>query len=428
MLGSQHELVHQVRTLHEMARTTPLPKIESQIEGPSRRSRSRTRSRSRSRSRSASRSVSVSQRDEAESEPSQQRDMSYGASLDGPDDLDNAFLMQSSMFSEGSQTRAVSNVSRRDDTFGSMPFVEATGDSLSPDQPSDENISFARTSPQVKSKDASNISADTQVRLESHYIPRTSEPVQVSRDAEQNEDGGYLPSSLQRGSESATARSPTQLMNGLRDLSLESAFARGGQESSAYFGEESCLIGDAGVDSDRATSLFLSMLTREDSFHTDNSRTLSSHEITVVRPMEGGGFDSPVQGTSRKMGSMASFSRALAQQRRASKVSGEAGLDEAGKAYYDSPTMQLDRNASMFAANPSVLSESVDALPFVDSGDDGLAPLGGDWDTSNRSLKGKVLTKEMLDNPEVHLDKIYDAAGRYLKVSFSFQRLQLFCV
>ena len=342
--------------------------------------------------------------------------MSNGASFDGLEDLDNAFLLQSSMASEGSQTRAVSNVSRRDDTFGSMPFVEATGDSL--DQPSDENSSFARTSPPVKVKNISHISADTQVRLASHFIPRTSEPVQSSRDAGHYEDGGHLPSSyLKRGSESATTHSPSQLMNGLRDLSLESAFARDGPEASAYFGEESCLIGDVGVDSDRATSLFLSMLTKEDSFHTVNSKTLSSHEITVLRTMEGGGFDSPMQGTSRKMGSMASFSRALAEQRRVSKVSGDEEFDRAGKPYYDSPTMQLDNNGSMYAVNPSALSDSVDATPFVDNGENGLAPLGGNWDTSNRSLKGKVLTKEMLDNPEDHLDKIYDAAGRYLKVS-----------
>lgn len=314
---------------------------------------------------------------------------------------DNAFLVNSSVYSDG--TRAISNVSGRDDTFASLPFVEATGDSM--ELPSDEARSFDRGSP-TRKKDVFSISVDTQVRVAPHYIPRTSAPAaQPSKTASRQHESGYLPTSL------AENQSSGRLMSGLRDLSLESAFEREGQSSSAYFAEESCLIGDVNGDSERATSLFLSMLTREDSFHADNSRTLSSHEITVVRPIEGGGFESPLQGRSKQMGSMASYSRALARKRRSIKEDGEGSPDGTGKAYYDSPTMQLQQDGSMYAVSPQGEAD----LGYKDNGDNGLAPLGGDWDTSERPSKG-TLTKEMLDNPEANLNYIYDAAGRYLKV------------
>jgi tetratricopeptide (TPR) repeat protein len=366
--------------------------------------------------------MSVSLQEESGAE-SPQREIANENSNEQSDDRNKAFL-HSSMLSDGSQTKAVSNVSTRDDTFASLPFVEVTVDS-SMDQPSDEAESFAR-SPPSKVKDISHISADTQVRVAPHYIPRTTAPVAQppSMNSGQPEKAGYLPSSLQRGSDQMAAHSNSQLMSGLRDLSLESAFERDGQNSSAYFAEESCLIGGIGGDNDRATSLFLSMLTHEDSYHADNSRTLSSHEIMVVRPMEGAGFDSPVQGRSKQMGSMASFSRALAQQKRASHRHelGEADDDETGKPYYDSPTMQLNGNGSMYAVSPKATPES----DYVDNGDNGLAPLGGKWDSSRNLVKGKALTKEILDNPHDNLDRIYDAAGRYLKVSDAWDGFPFF--
>lgn len=117
---------------------------------------------------------------------------------------------------------------------------------------------------------------------------------------------------------------------------------------------------------------------------------------------------------------MASFSRALAQQKRLSNTPGNVEIDTAGKPYYDSPTVQLNGNGSMYAVDESDLSDSIMSSDpqqaFIEKGDNGLAPLGGEWDTARGAIKGKALTKEILDNPDDNLDRIYDAAGRYLKV------------
>jgi hypothetical protein len=211
------------------------------------------------------------------------------------------------------------------------------------------------------------------------------------------------------GSEGSDA-SPIPLFKGLRELSLESTAEGGAQQSYIYDAEESCLIGDIGGDNDRATSLFLSMLEREESFQGDNSRTLSSHEIMVVRPFEGV-FETPVAQKTRKT---TSWSRAMANGGQ-----GNEDVERAGKPYYDSPTVKLNDESAMYAANSLGASDagtSADSHSLTPEDENGLAPLGEGWITSKGSSAGHVLTKSILDSPEDRLGTIYEAAGRYLKV------------
>ena len=243
-------------------------------------------------------------------------------------------------------------------------------------------------------------SADTKIRQAPHHIPRTTTPVEPQNQnvSIQSDAAEFNPPSMQDSSASETSStSPIQLLKGLRDLSLASAGGDGRRRPYVNYAEESCMMSDTGGDiSWRATALFNSVLEREESFTVENSRTLSSHEIMIVRPDDS--FAREVPPGSKQT---ASWSGAV----------GNGGVKQNGKPYYDSPTVKLKEDDGMYAVSPE---NSREEYSMVEENEDGLAPLGGNWATSDELMNG--LTRDILENPAEHLGQIYDAARRYLQV------------
>ena len=94
--------------------------------------------------------------------------------------------------------------------------------------------------------------------------------------------------------------------------------------------------------------------------------------------------------------------------------------------FVDSPTLRLEATNTAYEPSPNekrggrsgdqIETESYDE----DFGnDDGLAPLGGKWPAPSSSLdseNSRMVTSEMLSDPERHLRSIHICAVHYLKV------------
>lgn len=377
MLGPSHALVQQVRTLHEMALSTPVPsqasfveKGQADVTPPFRPIKGKART-----------------------EASRKNDTFESAE----DNLDGGFL-KSSLVSEPSHDMAATPISRQLSTRTEKLHNKSKC------SPPIAEIRLGRdghginSMAPVETRDISQLNlAGTKIRMAPHCIPLSSTPIKKPRDmSEQSDDSEMFPSSsINSSPDSAAAPANFQ---GLRDLSLESAAAGGNLQPYYYDAEESCLIGDIGGESDRTTSLFLSMLEQEGSFNAENSRTLM-----VVRPFDAV-FESPPP--SAKGGRTASFGRAMSK----AGASPNGDVDQRGK------TMKLNNESTMYGVSPKQNPSAADLPLMVTENENGLAHLGGNWVTSSGLNTGGALTKEILDCPEDHLDIIYEAACRYLKV------------
>ena len=259
VLGPSHALVQQVRTLHEMALSTPVPAPSQKL--------------------NVDRAKAPLAKDPAVNHPPRVKSRNNGLSFES-DELNRGFV-DSSMLSESTQKRQGTQPERRHTS--THPMSERRGDS---DGAPTTRERFAITN--SSERDTSNFNfSETEIPVPPYRVPRTSEPIEKFHDTTNQWDNSdpIPPSMLASSGYEVSDKSPNSR---LRDLNLESTDERGALPCHVSDAEECCLIGDIGGDSDRATSRMLSMLERDENFLGDVSRTVSSHKITVVQPFEVG--------------------------------------------------------------------------------------------------------------------------------------------
>ena len=240
---------------------------------------------------------------------------------------------------------------------GSRPLVSPrsidAASTVSDIAPTDEDDSLLNDPPRRR---RSRTLEKTKIFIEPHYIPRQS-PTRKSLSA----DGSLF--------SDTTGRTPAVTSSSWSDSSL-------GRQSNlhAYDAEESCLINGSG---DRVDLLSSFLIRGGDD--QDDDVNLSSHEIMVVRPTA----SVPSRDT------LGHLVQPLSQTMKG------RWAGEAKRKALSPPSGGVDKE--------------------VEENDDGIAPL-------SRYHVAKIdhtvrLSKGMLESPERHLSDIHTVASRYLKVS-----------
>ena len=386
VLGHQHPLSLQVKSLHDMIRTNSSlmpdeigPFYPSHMSDKSSRLTNHTDMLSREAGSSASsrraptspstlsfgspfrsRSAHTSQPSATSVSPGRTAKISKDAPAPKADSSSPLLeLISQTIAARKSTTKALSSQPTRSLSrgarVGSRPVVSPRSvDAVSTSSdhaPTDEDDSLLNDPPRRR---RSRAQEKTKIYIEPHYIPRQS-PTRKSSSPE----GSFF--------SDTTGRTPAVTSSSWSDSSQ-------GPQSSihAYDAEESCLINGSG---DRV-DLLSSFLVRGGEDDEDGVN-LSSHEIMVVRPT-------------------------------ASAVSRDGHLVL--------PLSQTMNGRWTGEAKRKPLSPpSSGADKELEENDDGIAPLSRHHISK---IDHKVrLSKGMLENPERHLSDIHTVASRYLKVS-----------
>jgi tetratricopeptide (TPR) repeat protein len=230
----------------------------------------------------------------------------------------------------------------------------------------------------------------TTIRIAPHCIPTRSPPRRPIKLDETSLDDGPPLAVLSSGSESST-----DLPQPIQPVMY------------AEYDEESCLLGDFGMSSDRAIDQLLNS-----SGTNEKVLNISNHEIIVVQPF--GPSEADRNPKERLLKPQTAIANSWSQAVPADVSPERVAAVQAG--YLDSPPLTLKPDDPAYSGSKKETFEETD---------NGIAPLFARQKPVKLDAK-TVLTKIMLDEPEFHLIEIHAIASRYMRKSRIPEALHLF--
>lgn len=230
----------------------------------------------------------------------------------------------------------------------------------------------------------------TTIRIAPHCIPTRSPPRRSIKLDETSLDDGPPLAVLSSGSESSI--DPPQPIQPV---------------TYAEYDEESFLIGDFGMSSDRAIDQLL-----KSSDTNEKSSTVSNHEIIVVQPF--GTSEAVRKPNDRLLKPQTAIANSWSQAVPADISPKRVAAVKAG--YLDSPPLILQSDHPAYAGTNKETFEGTDS---------GIAPLFARQKAVKLDDK-TVLTKAMLNEPEFHLIEIHAIASRYMRKGRIPEAMHLF--